>query len=91
MDADLNTIAGRDAELKAVSDRYTQKFMDMWRTDKYIAKDQPMPDTFAGVTNFLYIMDTLFQRFPGFRYGTTGLTIFSPCVCACSLSYDQSI
>ena len=42
--------------------------MDMWRTDKYIALDQPMPDTFTGVTNFLHIQDTLQKTFPGFRY-----------------------
>ena len=38
------------------------------RTDKYTAPDNPLPDTFAGVTNFLHIMDTLISSRPGFRY-----------------------
>ena len=32
-DVNLSTIAGRDAELNAVRDRYDQGYMDMWRTD----------------------------------------------------------
>ena len=34
-DADLTTIAGRDAELEAVLTRYDQGWFDMWRTDLY--------------------------------------------------------
>ena len=66
--ADLNTVAGRDSEAHAVAERYREGYMDMWRTDKYSAPDQPMPDTFAGVTNFLHLMDGLFAMFPDFRY-----------------------
>ena len=32
-DVNLSTIAGRDAELNAVRERYDQGYMDMWRTD----------------------------------------------------------
>ena len=32
-DVNLSTIAGRDAELNAMRDRYDQGYMDMWRTD----------------------------------------------------------
>lgn len=67
-DVDLNTIAGRDVELRAVEYRYDEGWMDMWRTDTYTAPEKPLPDTFAGVTNFLYIMDRMMATRPGFRY-----------------------
>lgn len=54
--------------MAALDYRYRNLYMDMWRTDKYIAPDQPMPDTYSGVTNFLYIQDALQARFPGFRW-----------------------
>jgi hypothetical protein len=82
-DADLNTIKGRDAELAAVALRYREEYMDMWRTDKYNAPTQPMPDTFAGVTNFLYIMDTLFGMFPGFRYENCANNVVLPTLDSC--------
>lgn len=56
------------ARRRAVLARYDEGYMDMWRTDKYTAPDNPLPDTFAGVTNFLHIMDTLINSRPGFRY-----------------------
>ena len=40
----------------------------MWRTDLYTAPKEPMPQTYAGVTNFLYIQDHLIQSRPGYRY-----------------------
>ncbi len=67
-DADLNTIAGRDAELEAVMTRYDKGWFDMWRTDRYSAPVDPMPSTFEGVTNFLYIQDHLIKNRPGYRY-----------------------
>ncbi|MEI6150619.1 MAG: hypothetical protein WCS01_16095, partial [bacterium] len=48
-DCDLNTIAGRDAELEAVLSRYDQGWFDMWRTDRYTAPKDPMPGTYQGV------------------------------------------
>jgi len=67
-DCDLTTIAGRDAELEAVLTRYDKGFFDMWRTDRYTAPMDPMPETFEGVTNFLYIQDHLIKSRPGYRY-----------------------
>ncbi|QGQ94271.1 DUF4082 domain-containing protein [Paenibacillus psychroresistens] len=67
-DADLNTIAGRDAELSALTTRYDNGWYDMWRTDIYTAPTNPMPDTYNGVTNFLSIVDNLITTKPGFRY-----------------------
>jgi hypothetical protein len=67
-DCDLTTIAGRDAELEAVLTRYDKGFFDMWRTDRYTAPLDPMPQTFEGVTNFLYIQDHLIESRPGYRY-----------------------
>jgi hypothetical protein len=67
-DADLATIAGRDAELKAVLSRYDQGWFDIWRTDRYSAPNDPIPDTYEGVTNFLYIQDYLIEHRPGYRY-----------------------
>jgi len=67
-DCDLTTIAGRDAELEAVLTRYDKGFFDMWRTDRYTAPMDPMPQTFEGVTNFLYIQDHLIKSRPGYRY-----------------------
>ena len=65
---DLTTVAGRDAELAAVEKRYDAGWFDMWRTDKYSAKYNPMPDTFQGVSNFYHIMDSMISSRPGFRY-----------------------
>ena len=67
-DADLTTIAGRDAELKAVLSRYDQGWFDIWRTDRYTAPNDPIPPTYEGVTNFLYIQDYLIKHRPGYRY-----------------------
>ena len=67
-DADLNTTAGRDAQLEAIRSRYDQGWFDMWRTDKYIARLEPMPQTYNGVQNFLYIHDWMIANRPGYRY-----------------------
>jgi PKD repeat protein len=67
-DCDINTTAGRDAELEAVRSRYDQGWFDMWRTDKYIAPLEPMPQTYHGVKNFLYIHDWMIANRPGYRY-----------------------
>jgi hypothetical protein len=67
-DVNLSTIAGRDVELAAIMERYKSGYFDMWRTDKYTAPENPLPDSFAGVTNFLHILDTLMMANPGFRY-----------------------
>lgn len=67
-DCDLNTRAGRDAELEAVLSRYDQGWFDMWRTDRYTAPLDPMPGTYEGVLNFLFIQDHLIQSRPGYRY-----------------------
>ncbi len=67
-DCDLTTIAARDAELEAVASRYDKGWFDMWRTDRYTAPMDPMPQTFEGVTNFLYIQDQLIKSRPGYRY-----------------------
>ena len=67
-DCDLNTIAGRDAELAAVVERFDQGWFDMWRTDRYSAPFDPMPSTYQGVTNFLYIQDQMISKKPGYRY-----------------------
>ncbi|MCY2950810.1 MAG: GH36 C-terminal domain-containing protein [Planctomycetota bacterium] len=67
-DCDLTTVAGRDAELEAVLGRYDKGWFDMWRTDLYTAPKEPMPQTYQGVTNFLYIQDYLIKNRPGYRY-----------------------
>ena len=67
-DCDLTTVAGRDAELEAVLTRYDKGWFDMWRTDEYTAPEEPMPQTFEGVTNFLFIQDHLIKSRPGYRY-----------------------
>ena len=67
-DCDLNTIAGRDAQLEAIRSRYDQGWFDMWRTDKYTAPLEPMPQTYHGVQNFLYIHDWMIANRPGYRY-----------------------
>jgi hypothetical protein len=67
-DADLTTIAGRDTELEAVLTRYDKRWFDMWRTDLYTAPKEPMPQTYEGVANFLYIQDHLIGSRPGYRY-----------------------
>jgi hypothetical protein len=67
-DADLSTIAGRNAELEAVLKRYDQGWFDIWRTDRYSAPNDPMPSTYEGVANFLYIQDRLIASRPGYRY-----------------------
>jgi hypothetical protein len=67
-DCDLTTTAGRDAELAAVLERDDKGWFDMWRTDLYTAPEEPMPQTYNGVSNFLSIMDQLIKSRPGFRY-----------------------
>jgi len=67
-DCDLTTVAGRDAELEAVLTRYDKGWFDMWRTDLYTAPKEPMPQTYRGVTHFLYIQDYLIKNRPGYRY-----------------------
>ena len=67
-DCDLTKIAGRDTELAAVLTRYDQGWFDVWRTDLYTAPKEPMPQTYEGVTNFLYIQDHLIKNRPGYRY-----------------------
>ncbi len=66
-DVDLRTRAGRDAELAAVKSRYEQGWFDMWRTDQY-KWQEPMPQTYTGVENFLFIHDQMIATFPGYRY-----------------------
>jgi len=67
-DCDLTTTAGRDAESAAVLDRYDKGWFDVWRTDLYTAPEEPMPQTYNGVSNFLFMMDQLIKNRPGFRY-----------------------
>lgn len=67
-DCDLKTAAGRDAELQAVLSRYDKGWFDIWRTDLYSAPEEPIPQTYQGVTNFLYIQDHLIKERPGYRY-----------------------
>ena len=67
-DCDLTTLAGRDAELAAVLKRFDDGWFDMWRTDRYTAPNNPMPSTYQGVANFLYIQDHLIKNRPGYRY-----------------------
>ncbi|MGI4791634.1 MAG: GH36 C-terminal domain-containing protein [Janthinobacterium lividum] len=67
-DCDLSTIAGRDAELAAVLERYDKGWFDVWRTDWYTAPKTPIPDTYEGVTNFLSLQDYLISHRPGYRY-----------------------
>jgi len=67
-DCNLSTIAGRDAELSAVMDRYDKGWFDMWRTDYYTSPNEPIPQTYKGVTNFLFIQDSLINSRPGYRY-----------------------
>ncbi|MFC1462208.1 LamG-like jellyroll fold domain-containing protein [Verrucomicrobiota bacterium] len=67
-DCDLTTIAGRDAELAAVLERFDKGWFDMWRTDRYTAPCDPMPSTYQGVANFMYIQDHLIANRPGYRY-----------------------
>ncbi|MCY3018174.1 MAG: GH36 C-terminal domain-containing protein [Planctomycetota bacterium] len=67
-DCDLTTTAGRDAELAAVLSRFDKGWFDIWRTDLYTAPKEPMPQTYQGVTNFLYIQDHLIASRPGYRY-----------------------
>ena len=67
-DVNLSTVAGRDLELAAIQERFDAGWMDMWRTDTYTAPENPLPDSFAGVTNFLHIMDTMIARNQSFRY-----------------------
>jgi hypothetical protein len=66
-DCDLSTIAGRDAELDAVLKRYDAGWFDMWRTDWYDGQE-PIPQTYEGVTNFLYIQDYLIKNRPNYRW-----------------------
>ena len=67
-DVNLSTVAGRDVELQAILERYDACWFDMWRTDTFNAPENPLPDSFAGVTNFLHILDSLIGTRPGFRY-----------------------
>lgn len=67
-DCDLTTTAGRDAELAAVLKRYDLGWFDIWRTDLYTAPKEPMPQTYDGVRNFLFIQDRLIKDRPGYRY-----------------------
>ena len=67
-DGDLTTMDGRDAEANAVLYRYDQDWFDVWRTDLYTAPKEPIPQTYQGVTNFLYIQDKLIGSRPGYRY-----------------------
>jgi len=68
MNVNLSTIEGRDKQLEALLKRYDEGWFDMWRTDKYTAPQNPIPDTYEGVTNFLYIQDYLIKNRPGYRY-----------------------
>eukprot|EP00656_Telonema_subtile_P002750 TRINITY_DN1125_c0_g1_i3.p1 TRINITY_DN1125_c0_g1~~TRINITY_DN1125_c0_g1_i3.p1 ORF type:complete len:790 (-),score=76.73 TRINITY_DN1125_c0_g1_i3:103-2472(-) len=65
---DLNTIEGRDTQLAALAQRFDDGWFKMWRTDIYTANENPMPDTFRGVSNFLYIVDNLTASRDGFRW-----------------------
>jgi len=40
----------------------------MWRTDLYTAPREPMPQTYQGVANFLYIQDQMIKNRTGSRY-----------------------
>src|SRR5665213_2974818 len=67
-DCDLRTKAGRDAELAAILERYDKGWFDIWRSDLYTAPEEPMPQTYNGVLNFMSMLDGLIQSRPGFRY-----------------------
>jgi len=67
-DCDLATKAGRDAELVAILERYDKNWFDMWRSDLYTAPEEPMPQSYNGVANFLTMLDYLIKNRPGFRY-----------------------
>jgi hypothetical protein len=67
-DCDLTTTAGREAELAAILERYDKGWFDMWRSDLYTAPEEPMPQTYKGVSNFMSILDQLIKNRPGFRY-----------------------
>jgi hypothetical protein len=68
LDGDLNTVEARDRQLAALLMRYDEGWFDMWRTDRYTAPHDPMPSTYRGVANFLYIQDHLIANRPGYRY-----------------------
>ncbi len=67
-DCNLSTTAGRDSELSAILNRYDWGWFDMWRTDRYTAPYEPMPQTYNGVKNFLYIHDYMISNRPDYRY-----------------------
>jgi hypothetical protein len=67
-DCDLTTTVGRNSELAAILERYDKGWFDMWRTDLYTAPEEPMPQTYNGVSQFLSILDHLTKNRPGFRY-----------------------
>lgn len=67
-DADLSTPAGRDAELAALRERFDAGWFDVWRTDRYNAPNDPIPDTYEGVTHFLQIQDALISHSKNYRY-----------------------
>jgi len=67
-DCDLATSAGRDAELDAILTRYDKGWFDMWRTDYYKSPNEPMPQTYQGVANFLFIQDHMIKNRPRYRY-----------------------
>ncbi len=57
-DADLSTTVGRDTELNALLQRFDAGWFDTWRTDRYTAPNDPIPDTLQGViTEILKIQD----------------------------------
>ena len=68
MNVNLSTIEGRDKQLEALLKRYDEGWFDIWRTDRYTAPQNPIPDTYEGVTNFLHIQDHLIKNRPGYRY-----------------------
>lgn len=68
LDCDMNKIQCRDTELEQIRMRFDATWMDQWRTDTYTAPENPMPDTFIGISNFYYILDTMLATRPGFRY-----------------------
>jgi hypothetical protein len=67
-DCDLNTVAGRDLQISALSSNYEAGWYDMWKSDLYGAPTEPFPQTYEGTKTFLHILDVMIKKYPGFRY-----------------------
>ncbi|MDP4119925.1 MAG: starch-binding protein [Bacillota bacterium] len=61
---DLGTASGRNAEIQALTDRFSNWNIDYWRSDFNVTS----PNSYASQEGLSYVLDSMISKFTNFRY-----------------------